>query len=419
MVSIVSKSLRLVGGAVLVALPPSGIAHGLLLKSSTAATPNSGPSDDEILACHDCTGVSTVIQTATRKLWSLWAWKLVGAGNFGTVYEFGGERSDAEEEFLKEVPEEYKEYVGGVENFVVKVTSKTDFCNGSEAEFLFGEDVWREHCGFHSSPAAKMMSADPPSLRKNLKSVKGDRHMLRPITFLDGDITSWSGRANSTGKKTSIILERVGDMSLREWQQRQQQPSSKDVVAILSGVVEDLRKLQSLGVQHNDLKPDNVRVSRNGKESFLVDFGLSGPKWVLGQGSEKYMAPELKAAEIKGPHSGEEGEADAYALGIMGLELLWKGTTLLQTHLDLYMDSKNTREIARVLNHLKSEIAPDDYTFLAAKFFLWCTGIDVGDDCERTSLSKCNFSTSPTPLRKWEHVMQKWNTLSKKLETKK
>jgi serine/threonine protein kinase len=73
------------------------------------------------------------------------------------------------------------------------------------------------------------------------------------------------------------------------------------------------------GLQHNDIKPDNIMLSSNGQAK-LVDFGMAtqknAPKAV--PGSPAYRAPETRESGFSGPKS------DVYALG-QTVQFLAKG----------------------------------------------------------------------------------------------
>eukprot|EP01059_Diplonema_ambulator_P005841 TRINITY_DN15624_c0_g1_i1.p1 TRINITY_DN15624_c0_g1~~TRINITY_DN15624_c0_g1_i1.p1 ORF type:complete len:461 (+),score=55.26 TRINITY_DN15624_c0_g1_i1:54-1436(+) len=90
--------------------------------------------------------------------------------------------------------------------------------------------------------------------------------------------------------------------------------SMADISFIAFSVLSGLAQLQHLGLVHNDIKPDNILVGRNG-EVKIADFGVA--KWTdsisvagSGAGSTYYMAPE----RVLGKEYSYQ--ADVYSLGI-------------------------------------------------------------------------------------------------------
>jgi hypothetical protein len=525
MVSIVSKSLRLVGGAaVLVTLPPSGVAHGLLLKRSTPSNGEFGPGDaedsdtgdvaasvraelhpddprltdmsgrlrkerdpskepgedvpkvyprppllkdpaeeearsstntilsnagggetDEIVPTTASSEGDTVLpddspQRTTHaplsenpadgdriQPWGTHTdWKLVGSGKYGAVFELS-EEGQRNWTGKGDVPRALSE--GGT-NFVVKVSSTKDFCKTAESRCLFGEDALQTHCAHHKlTPrdnatrvgwrALFAWTAPPAPL-----CTMNFSYMPRPIGFYDGDLTGSAHHVSdleckTSGQCTSIILEKVGDQSLKQLHQQDyfRPQSAMRVLDILSGVVKALDQIHKHGLNHNDLKPDNVRMKK--EESSLVDFGFTGPRSAAHIGSPIYMAPELNKPET----SRFDGEADTYALGIIGLQLLWGARfrpVLVDPAPNLWSSgvvSDPRKAIIDHYNDLLKHTAEEDPLHIpmigpAARvvpFFLWCVGIDVFSAAVPCTGGKYTFAgVSGDPLRKWSDVIEKW-----------
>ncbi len=91
--------------------------------------------------------------------------------------------------------------------------------------------------------------------------------------------------------------------------------------AALVQIVHGLQALHGMGLLHRDLKPDNIRVTPEGRV-VLLDFGLAGAMGPAGHTSQTgisgtfaYMAPEQTEARHGAP-------VDLYALGVILYEAL-------------------------------------------------------------------------------------------------
>ena len=117
-----------------------------------------------------------------------------------------------------------------------------------------------------------------------------------------------------TGESLRARLEQQGRFSIR------------DVVRILTDVVDALAHAHAHGVIHRDIKPGNVLTQRS--HALVTDFGvakaLSAALPMAGMttsglaiGTPAYMAPEQLAADPAADH-----RVDLYAVGLLGYELL-------------------------------------------------------------------------------------------------
>ncbi len=89
---------------------------------------------------------------------------------------------------------------------------------------------------------------------------------------------------------------------------------------VVVAVAEALAAVHARGLVHGDVKPSNILLSEAG-DPYLADFGLSGLRSDLLEGglligSLAYLAPEARAG------AAPTSRADAYALGLVGYELL-------------------------------------------------------------------------------------------------
>ena len=117
-----------------------------------------------------------------------------------------------------------------------------------------------------------------------------------------------------TGESLRARLEQQGKFAIR------------DVVRILTDVVDALAYAHAHGVIHRDIKPGNVLTQRS--HALVTDFGvakaLSAALPLAGMttsglaiGTPAYMAPEQLAADPAADH-----RVDLYAVGLLGYELL-------------------------------------------------------------------------------------------------
>lgn len=97
------------------------------------------------------------------------------------------------------------------------------------------------------------------------------------------------------------------------------------VLLALSEVADGLAALHAAGVVHRDVKPENIRIDRDG-HARIVDFGIAwrAPETAAGVGAQRpagtlqFMPPEQLRGGVVGP------AADVFALGRV-LDVLWNG----------------------------------------------------------------------------------------------
>ena len=122
------------------------------------------------------------------------------------------------------------------------------------------------------------------------------------------------------------VMPYIEGESLRDRLSREGELPIRDVVRILSEVVDALSLAHHHGVVHRDIKPGNVLLS--GRHALVADFGVAravseatGQQALttagLALGTPTYMAPEQAAAD---PHV--DHRADIYAVGVLAYELL-------------------------------------------------------------------------------------------------
>lgn len=121
------------------------------------------------------------------------------------------------------------------------------------------------------------------------------------------------------------ITEYVEGQSLAQWMQDHGPASLEQTRAFTEQMIEGLRSLHRLEMFHQDLKPDNILIDRQGVLK-LIDFGstrIAGMAEVsdgldhnIPQGTLNYAAPETLRGEACNQRS------DLYSLGVIVYELL-------------------------------------------------------------------------------------------------
>jgi serine/threonine protein phosphatase PrpC/predicted Ser/Thr protein kinase len=137
------------------------------------------------------------------------------------------------------------------------------------------------------------------------------------------------GHANpNTASANYMLLEYVPGASLRQWIYDHPQASLDRVRDIIKQLVGVVRALHRLGVQHRDLRPENIIIQAHGK-LMIIDYGsvaVAGLSTPLEEcvGALEYAAPELI---LGGPCQ----QPDQYAIAVIAYELLTGHTPFAQT----------------------------------------------------------------------------------------
>lgn len=136
---------------------------------------------------------------------------------------------------------------------------------------------------------------------KILEQLYGNEHIVRCI-----------GWREDTKVGPCIVMEYVDGETLGDYLKAS--PSNKDKKRILNELLDALAFIHSHQVVHNDLKLENILITRNGHNVKLIDFGYADGDANLDKatgGTQAYASPELVHQEIT------DASSDIYSLGFI------------------------------------------------------------------------------------------------------
>lgn len=125
------------------------------------------------------------------------------------------------------------------------------------------------------------------------------------------------------GDSPAYVMEYVKGKDLHTWCKQNGRFTPDQLIPILHQVAAGLEAIHSAGITHRDLKPDNIFLTDSGLIK-IGDFGVARLKSAsisvtqtgMMVGTPAYFAPEYVENGECGP------QADIYALGVIGYELL-------------------------------------------------------------------------------------------------
>ncbi len=156
------------------------------------------------------------------------------------------------------------------------------------------------------------LTADPDAVRQ-LKREAGLAMRLSHPNIVRLHNLEW------TGANFFMTMEYIEGGSIRDWLAAGCALPSETVMQILWSCARGLEHAHRQGVLHNDLKPDNLVVTADGKLK-IIDFGVASMVHAQQSdciaGTPAYMSPE----QMRGEPLDER--TDIYALGVIACELL-------------------------------------------------------------------------------------------------
>ena len=134
-------------------------------------------------------------------------------------------------------------------------------------------------------------------------------------------IVRYQGLVEVDGYGLCIEEEYVEGRTLQAYLKEQHTDDEK--VAVINQIVDALRYAHQQGVNHRNLKPSNVLVTKQGDYVKIIDFSVLSPEDMKPTAdATRFMAPELKDETMTA-----DGTADIYSLGtimkVMGLTLAY------------------------------------------------------------------------------------------------
>lgn len=126
---------------------------------------------------------------------------------------------------------------------------------------------------------------------------------------------------SSTPVGPGIVMEYIDGVTLREW--LLQNPSLKTRHRVFLQILDAVEYIHKSSIIHNDLKPDNIMITRVNADAKLIDFGLS-------DNDAHYLlrtlgcSPHYASHELQNHSNTIDARSDIYSLGVMLQEMFGK-----------------------------------------------------------------------------------------------
>lgn len=141
-----------------------------------------------------------------------------------------------------------------------------------------------------------------------------------------------------------IVMEYIDGYTLTEF--LAQNPSRKLRQRAVDQLLDAVAYLHKKGIVHNDLKPDNILISRVDNTLKIIDFGLSdNDAYFLYKGlgcTPQYASPELKA------NKQTDCRSDIYSLGLLMREILGKRYSAITSRANNPIPQKRYTNVAQI-----------------------------------------------------------------------
>ena len=141
-----------------------------------------------------------------------------------------------------------------------------------------------------------------------------------------------------------IVMEYIDGYTLTEF--LAQNPSRKLRQRAVDQLLDAVAYLHKKGIVHNDLKPDNILISRVDNTLKIIDFGLSdNDAYFLYKGlgcTPQYASPELKA------NKQTDCRSDIYSLGFIMRDILGKRYSAITSRACNSIPQKRYADVAQI-----------------------------------------------------------------------
>ena len=171
-----------------------------------------------------------------------------------------------------------------------------------------------------------------------------------------------------------IVMEYIDGYTLTEF--LAQNPSGKLRQRAVDQLLDAVAYLHKKGIVHNDLKPDNILISRVDNTLKIIDFGLSdNDAYFLYKGlgcTPQYASPELKA------NKQTDCRSDIYSLGFLMRDILGKRYAAIASRACNPIPQKRYADVAQIQKALsrRRNVLPAIFGVLLVilTLFLYSTG---------------------------------------------
>lgn len=141
-----------------------------------------------------------------------------------------------------------------------------------------------------------------------------------------------------------IVMEYIDGHTLTEF--LAQNPSRKLRQRAIDQLLDAVAYLHRKGIVHNDLKPDNILISRVDNTLKIIDFGLSdNDAYFLYKGlgcTPQYASPELKA------NKQTDCRSDIYSLGLLMNDIIGKRYSAISSRACNPVPQKRYADVAQI-----------------------------------------------------------------------
>lgn len=165
----------------------------------------------------------------------------------------------------------------------------------------------------------------------------------------------------NTRDKTCVyyVTEYIDGRTLRQWMDNNPKPNINTARNIIEQIAKGLQAFHRMEMLHQDLKPENIMFSGNGKIK-IIDFGsvkIAGISEIAPLvddnilGTHNYTAPEY--------HLGQVGtvQSDIFSLGVIAYELL-NGTLPFGQDMPEKPDMRNLQKLTYIPSMYSNEMVP-------------------------------------------------------------